>query len=209
MRSDDGVILCFQHCEKANILCLQVPSDCPICGLELQDVELRVPPFRIPYPFKEAKYSPCCVVIRPSSGDFLNQYSSASDLHTGITDSKGRIYEFGTEGLKVGKSSIWNQCVAVPIITYHNSSWHEFWDYTLDIIEGQDAWTSSKYDEHNHNCYSFVMAFLRMLQLPNLKPSLKDKVTFCTDVIIPHTRSAARYIALYRKLLQEKHYIKN
>lgn len=204
----DLAILCFQHCDKkANVLCLQLPENCPICGLELEDAELRVPPFRIPYPFKNSQNAPCSIVIKPSKGDFMH-YSSSLDLHTGVTDSKGQVYEFDKSGLKVGKLPAWTQCVAVPVIAQQNNAWYEFWDYTLSITEGQEQWNSSEYDEKTHNCYSFVIAFLRMLQIPELKPSLKDKLTFCSDFLVPHTKNVARYILLYRKLLHDKCYVK-
>ncbi|KAH8021627.1 hypothetical protein HPB51_016023 [Rhipicephalus microplus] len=185
MEDQDLAILCFQHCEKrANVLCLRLPKCCPICGLELEDAELRVPPFRIPL------------------------YSSSLDLHTGVTDSKGQVHEYDKEGLKVAKQSAWPQCIAVPVITDEGTAWHEFWDYTLSVTESQDAWDSKRYDEKEHNCYSFVIAFLRNLQIPQLRPSLKDKLTFSSDFLVPQTRNVARYIALYRKLMQDGTYVK-
>lgn len=209
MEDQDLAILCFQHCEKrANVLCLRLPKCCPICGLELEDAELRVPPFRIPYPFRNSQTSPCCVVIKPSKGDFLHLYSSSLDLHTGVTDSKGQVHEYDKEGLKVAKQPMWPQCIAVPVITDEGTAWHEFWDYTLSVTESQDAWDSKRYDEKEHNCYSFVIAFLRNLQIPQLRPSLKDKLTFSSDFLVPQTRNVARYIALYRKLLQDGTYVK-
>lgn len=209
MEGQDLAILCFQHCEKrAHVLCLQLPQCCPICGLELEDAELRVPPFRIPCPFKSSEKAPCCVVIKPSKGDFLHLCTSSLDLHTGVTDSKGQVHEFDREGLQVARQPAWSQCVAVPVITGQGDAWHEFWDYTLAVTEGQDAWNKERYNEKEHNCYSFVMAFLRNLQMPELRPSLKDKLTFSSHFLVPQTRNVARYIALYRKLLQEHTYVK-
>ncbi|XP_054921982.1 MKRN2 opposite strand protein isoform X1 [Dermacentor andersoni] len=205
MDDQDLAILCFQHCEKrANVLCLRLPKCCPICGLELENAELRVPPFRIPYPFRNTQKSPCCVVIKPSKGDFLHLHSSSLDLHTGVTDSNGQVHEYDKEGLKVAKQPMWSQCIAVPVITDEGTAWHEFWDYTLSVTESQDAWDSKRYNETEHNCYSFVIAFLRNLQIPQLRPSLKDKLTFSSDFLVPKTRNVARYIALYRKLLQDE-----
>ncbi|XP_054921987.1 MKRN2 opposite strand protein isoform X2 [Dermacentor andersoni] len=207
MDDQDLAILCFQHCEKrANVLCLRLPKCCPICGLELENAELRVPPFRIPYPFRNTQKSPCCVVIKPSKGDFLHLHSSSLDLHTGVTDSNGQVHEYDKEGLKVAKQPMWSQCIAVPVITDEGTAWHEFWDYTLSVTESQDAWDSKRYNETEHNCYSFVIAFLRNLQIPQLRPSLKDKLTFSSDFLVPKTRNVARYIALYRKLLQDAYW---
>lgn len=71
MHGDPG-ILCFQHCEKdVKIFCFDLPKICPLCKKDLLTTELRIPPFRIPYPFTGAKKMPCSVVIKPTSGDFL------------------------------------------------------------------------------------------------------------------------------------------
>ncbi len=43
----------------------------------------------------------------------------------------------------------------------------------------------------------------RMLRVEDLKPSLHSKTQFCKDFIVPRTKNAAKYIALYRKVVKQ------
>ncbi|XP_067138810.1 MKRN2 opposite strand protein [Centruroides vittatus] len=203
MLGDPG-ILCFQHCDKVvKIFCFDLPDVCALCNGDLQTSELRIPPFRVPYPFTSAKKSPCSVVIKPTKGDFLNAYQNSTDLHIGITDSKGEVYDFDREGLRFNCSHLWNECLPITIISKLDTTWKEYWDYILNAICHQDQWQKEKYEENSHNCYSFVLSFLRALQLRQMKSSLISKTQFCKDFIVPRTKTAAKYIALYRQLQKE------
>lgn len=42
-----------------------------------------------------------------------------------------------------------------------------------------------------------------MLRVEELKPSLHSKTQFCKDFIVPRTKNAAKYIALYRKVVKQ------
>ena len=68
----DPGILCFQHCDKkSKVFCLELPDYCPICDSPMNSIELRIPPFQVPYPFTYTRRAPCSVLIRPTEGDFL------------------------------------------------------------------------------------------------------------------------------------------
>ena len=72
MSSADPGILCFQHCNpKSKVFCLELPDYCPQCDSPMSCVELKIPPFCVPYPFTCAKRTQCSVIIRPTDGDFL------------------------------------------------------------------------------------------------------------------------------------------
>lgn len=201
--SDPG-ILCFQHCDKvAKIFCFDLPEKCILCHADLGTSELRIPPFRIPYPFTNSRKVPCSVVIRPTKGDFLHAYQNSTDLHIGITDSRGEVFDFDHGGLRCGCNHLWNECLSITIVQKLDSMWKEYWDYILNTICHQDQWHHERYEENNHNCYSFVLTFLRALQLREMKLSLINKTQFCKDFIVPRTRTAAKYIALYRQLQKE------
>lgn len=203
MYGDPG-ILCFQHCRKdAKIFCFELPSHCVLCKGDLHKTELRIPPFRVPYPFCRAVNKPNAVVIKPTCGDFLHNYQNSSDLHIGVTDSKGRVYEYDVDGIIVSNGKEWNECLSVQVCKKTDAVWREYWDYTLNIVYQQDEWTAKKYNTADHNCYSFVLVFLRTLQLPELKPCLVDKTQFCKDFVVPHTRVAGKYISLYRQLQKD------
>ena len=54
-----------------------------------------------------------------------------------------------------------------------------------------------------HNCYDFVLGYLHHMGLQDDHPSISDRSQFCQQMVLPATRQAAKYIALYRKLLKE------
>ena len=68
----DPGILCFRHCNlKSKVFCLELPDYCPQCDSPMSCVELKIPPFCVPFPFTCAKRTQCSVIIRPTDGDFL------------------------------------------------------------------------------------------------------------------------------------------
>lgn len=71
MDNDPGII-CFQHCQKKEkVFAFKFPDTCNFCQKDLSNTELRIPPFRIPYPFRDASTEPNILVIKPTFGDFL------------------------------------------------------------------------------------------------------------------------------------------
>lgn len=62
------------------------------------------------------------------------------------------------------------------------------------------------YDDEEHNCFTFVLDFVRTLQLPAL--SHLNRTQFCSQVICPRMKSVARYVTLYRKLEADSVYVK-
>ena len=221
--SPDPEIMCFQHCcRDSRVFCLEVPEACPVCGSDLlhgEPVDFITPSFIIPCPFVSVGVdNGCCILIRPTMGDFLHTYKSSSDLHIGITDSQGNIYDYDREGVhkrsiedvnEEPKTSLWNQSLVIPILkkwrkqSKKSDEWMQHWDYVLSITAGMDNWTSQEYSESGNNCYSFVLFFLKMLKLPDLKQSLSSKTKFCQDFILPRSSMAAKYIALYRRVIRE------
>ena len=63
-----------------------------------EPLKLDTVPFKLPSPFRKANEKPCCVVIRPSKGDFLSDYEVGDDLHVAVTDSQGKVVEFDKKG---------------------------------------------------------------------------------------------------------------
>ncbi|CAH1775894.1 unnamed protein product, partial [Owenia fusiformis] len=99
METKERKILCFQHCERTNILCFDLPEVCNICGENIEDTGLRIPPYRIKSPFSTAADNGCSIVIKPTVGTFLNDYTKSANLHIGITTSTGAVYDFDENGL--------------------------------------------------------------------------------------------------------------
>ena len=203
MEEDNEPILCFQHCENINILCLRLPDVCPLCS-ELISGCMKIPPFRLPSPFCDSKDKPFCVVIKPSSGGFLETTGSIlhDDLHVGICDSKGIVYDFDEEGLNKSVEG-WPQCIAVNVVHKNEFQVLSDWDVKLSEFCDMERWHADSYDEDLNNCFTFALEFLRLLKPSLCEDNLKDKVTFCENLVLPCTESAVKYIHIYEKLCVE------
>ncbi|KAH8289903.1 hypothetical protein KR018_002770 [Drosophila ironensis] len=222
--SDPG-ILCFHHC-NVKVFCFSLPHTCPHCHAALYanadtDADAdpnaaperatgpRLLPFRLPYPFVRATQHPCAIVLRPSSGDFLNDYNNATDLHIAVTTSGGDIVEFDRIGLRRHRHDDnppeWRQSLLVGDVP---EPWHDFWDEVLQQICGQSVrWSIASYKEETHNCYAFVLAFLQALGHAELSEAARSKTAFCEQCIVPRTTTAGKYISLYRKLRRSGVYV--
>ncbi|XP_063605048.1 MKRN2 opposite strand protein-like [Penaeus indicus] len=203
MNLDPGIV-CYQHCE-GRLFSFSLPSSCYLCGADLSVEPLTCPPFRLPYPFVRASQAPCSIVIKPTKGDFLHDYRSSNDLHIGVTDSEGRVFEYDHEGLHSDYTSSWTQSLGVSVISDPATGrldpvWLEYWDFTLHTMAQDPTWAEDRYDETSFNCYSFVLEFLKKLGPPGIKTKGLSKTSLCEQLLVPHTTAAAKYISLYRKL---------
>uniref|UniRef100_A0A182IQW2 Uncharacterized protein n=1 Tax=Anopheles atroparvus TaxID=41427 RepID=A0A182IQW2_ANOAO len=193
-------LICFRHCGKS-IFVYDNVSMCPLCKEALSS-RLDSIPFTLPYPFVKAQQYPCSVVLRPSHGDFLSSFDNQRNLHIGLTSSIGSIFEYDVNGLihtsaKTVGINDWNQCILVAQVT---SSWYDRWDAVLNEFLKNDAWKKEFYQEQSHNCYTFVLNFLKSLDHYELSRYCHDKISFSEMFLVPKTQNAAKYITIHRGL---------
>lgn len=199
----DPGIICFQHCGP-KVFCMNLTDKCPSCEEDLSEAKFLLMPFRVPYPFVRASQYPCAVVIKPTVGDFLNDYYNSMDLHIGVTNSSGLIVEFDKHGLRRHKSKEWDQCLLLDQV---DTPWREHWDNVLTTFCKDSCWTAKDYDEDAHNCYSFVLCFLCALDYGTLSTAAANRSLFCEQFIVGRTTSAGKYISLFRKLKERCFYV--
>ena len=220
----DPGIICFQHC-KNKVFSIKLLAKCPECQMELNsDDAYKMMPFRLPYPFIIPHQYPCSIILRPTHGDFLNDYFNAMNLHIGLTTSQGCIMEFDQSGLHKtfsnqsgdgggGDTSRWSQSLVVETVP---EAWYEHWDDVLremnELGSNNDPtvinkWTSTAYHEDSFNCYTFVLDFLQRLNYGTLSAAAQNRTTFCERYIVPRTTAAGKYISLYRKIRDHGFYI--
>ncbi|KAK2145735.1 hypothetical protein LSH36_660g02000 [Paralvinella palmiformis] len=199
---ENDPIICFQHCES--ILCLSVPEQCPACSADLSKTSLQIPPFRLPSPFQDSLESPYSIVIKPTNGSFIRDYSNDEDLHVGVTDSQGIVYDYSTVGISKHESG-WNQVLAILIASKENYRIASVWDLKLQEFCAYGKWQRKKYDEEINNCYTFGLEFLQLVQQHGVLGELpiENKSVFVKEMILPLTKKAAKYILLYRRLRTE------
>lgn len=208
---NDPGIICFQHC-KNKVFSIKLLAKCPECHMYLNsDDAYKMMPFRLPYPFIKPHQYPCSIILRPTHGDFLNDYFNAMNLHIGVTTSNGTIIEFDQTGLhktlsNQSDTSHWSQSLVVETVP---EAWYEHWDDILrDIEKAKDTkWTSLAYNEDSHNCYTFVLDFLQHLNYGTLSAAAKNRQRFCERYIVPRTTAAGKYISLYRKIRDNGFYV--
>lgn len=143
-------------------------------------------------------------MIKPTKGDFLTDYKNKSNLHIALTTSKGFVIEYDNKGVHRDRTLDWNRCIVIdnfgPLDICRDPDWGEYWDFCLDETLKSPNWTVDDYNENDHNCFEFVLAFLRTLKQNPFSAAAANKFEFCERYILPKTTSAAKYICVYRKL---------
>ncbi|OAD60792.1 hypothetical protein WN48_04559 [Eufriesea mexicana] len=191
--ASDLKIVCFRHCCSKSVFCKSVPKVCPICQLCIADYKTM--PFLVPYPYTNAAYEPNSIVVRPAYGNFLNNYHIVNDLHIGITNSEGIVFEYDKKGLILNDNTKWMNCIAVNIIP---SSWDCYWNKTLKLMLKDSKWKSENYDEILMNCFNFVIEFINNLKYMDV--NFINKETICEKLILPKLKDALTYNSLVMKL---------
>ncbi|XP_050526918.1 MKRN2 opposite strand protein [Daktulosphaira vitifoliae] len=206
MNNDPG-IECYRHCIDKNIFCFNTPVNCHVCTRSLSNSACI--PVRVPYPFVRGSQQPCSIIIKTTEGDFLNTYQLMDDLHIGITTSKCVIVSFDWNGItKDVNLNNWNECLV--ILQLKEINWEPLWDNVLSDIIKSERWNSIRYNEETHNCFSFVMDFMKQFNfLKTFIHSIKTREEFTEMYVAPSIIKAQKYINLYRKIVENGFYIYN
>ena len=196
---ENSPILCFEHCQRnVRISCITIPTACPLCGCSTESSPMRLPPFRLPTPFSSSNSQPSSILVKPTNGSFLQDYTQDDDLHIGISNTKCEIYAFDCEGLTCTKNP-WLQCIVIPISKITGKQ-PESLDAVLKDTLTESRWNMKNYNESQYNCYSYVLDVLWKIGCVDMEC---DKVAFSTQFLVPQTTRAAVYIDMYRKILKE------
>lgn len=139
-------------------------------------------------------------------GRFLSSFQNQNNLHIGLTSSNGTIYEFDVKGLVKTpfnnrtvalKDESWDQCLVIAQVP---ESWYDRWDEVLEQISTDQSWSEEMYEKDSHNCYSFVLGFLKALEYGEFSALCHDKLLFSERIVASKTQNAAKYITIHRKL---------
>ncbi|XP_037685483.1 MKRN2 opposite strand protein [Choloepus didactylus] len=194
----------FNHCKKS-IYCFSVPEKCPLCQQEVGSRKLEEAPVSISNPFTNGHQEKCSFLLRPTQGTFLREYDGRSDLHVGITNTNGTVYNYDIQGIHRDEAG-WEQTLSIPLLQPNMFGLMDQWDQYLEAFSASGAWLSHRYEEDHHNCYSFTLTFINCILTTEGKKQL-DKDEFTEKYVVPRTKKASKYITLYRAIEEHGFYV--
>ncbi|NXY87509.1 MKROS protein, partial [Alcedo cyanopectus] len=139
----DAALVRVRHCGAA-IFCRRAPERCPLCGHPLSGAGLSAAPVRLPSPFRHGHRQPRTFLLRPTAGTFLGGYDGNGDLHVGITNSNGVVYNYSAEGV-VREAAGWEQCISVPLVQPDVHGLLQHWDELLEEFSMGETWLPHRY----------------------------------------------------------------
>lgn len=107
-----------------------------------------------------------------------SDYSNHLNLHIGVTTSSAAIVEFDRLGLRrhsVSSKAMKNQWAQSLLVEKVPEAWTEHWDDVLQVICKEPVWTPQDYHEDRHNCYTFVLRFLKELAYGELSQAAQSR----------------------------------
>uniref|UniRef100_A0A671FZA0 MKRN2 opposite strand n=1 Tax=Rhinolophus ferrumequinum TaxID=59479 RepID=A0A671FZA0_RHIFE len=192
----------FNHCRKY-IYSFSVPRCCPLCRQDVRSRKLEEAPVSISNPFTNGHQEKCSFLLRPTQGTFLREYDGRSDLHVGITNTNGVVYNYTMYGIQRDEAG-WEQSISIPLLQPGMFGLMDQWDKYLEDFSTTGAWPH-RYEEDHHNCYSYTLTFINCILMTEGKEQL-DKNEF-TENVVPRTRKASKYITLYRAIEERGFYV--
>ncbi|XP_053233676.1 MKRN2 opposite strand protein isoform X1 [Podarcis raffonei] len=200
--SERGLIK-ISHC-KRDIFGSFVPKHCPLCGQSLFYRKLEEAPVTIPSPFVNGHRERCSFLLKPTTGTFLRGYDGSSDLHVGITNTNGLVYNYNETGVNIAEHG-WEQCVSVHLVQPDMYGLLNQWDTYLEQFSAAEIWLPHRYEEHLHNCYTYALTFINCV-LSAQKKQQMNKSEFTERFVIPRTRKASKYITIYKEICKNGFY---
>ncbi|XP_068171858.1 MKRN2 opposite strand protein-like [Antennarius striatus] len=194
------------HCQK-DIFCFSVPDNCPHCGGALRGGRLQEAPVSLPSPFSNGHKTSCCLLIAPAHDNLSREFDGMSDLHTGISNMSGVVYNYTRSG--VGKQPTgWERCVSVPLVRPDMFHLLAQWDQYLERFSEGSLWDPAwhRFDEDDHNCFSFCLQFINsVLAAEGRSPLSRD--AFIHSFILPKMRRVSKYTTLYQHIQRHRYYL--
>ena len=107
-------------------------------------------------------------MIKPTKGDFLHDYQNRNNLHIGLTNSKGFVVEYDSQGLHRDRTLDWNQCIVIGLNNaidpdvIGDPDWPEYWDACLETASAlaPSQWTVEAYEAQWKILFIFCFRFV-------------------------------------------------
>nr|XP_009939254.1 PREDICTED: MKRN2 opposite strand protein [Opisthocomus hoazin] len=125
-----------------------------------------------------------------------------------VTDplrAAGVVYNYDEEGVHRAETG-WEQCISIPLVQPDMFGLLQQWDKLLEEFSAGEDWLPHRYDEHDHNCYTYALAFVNSVLTAQGKQQM-SKSEFTERFVIPRTKQASRYLTLHQELTAKDFYI--
>ncbi|XP_028854840.1 MKRN2 opposite strand protein [Denticeps clupeoides] len=196
----------FSHCDK-DIFCFFVPEQCPECGVSFSGRRLEEAPVSIPNPFSNGHKTPCAFLVAPAEESSLRDFDGGSDLHTGITNTNGVVYNYTKDGVRRDHHG-WERCISIPLVKPDMYNLIDQWDQYLEKFSTEQTWDPlwQSFNEENHNCYNYTLMYINCVLATQAKPAL-SKDEFTQSFILPRIKRASKYLTLCEEIAHCHFYI--
>ncbi|XP_032064720.1 MKRN2 opposite strand protein isoform X2 [Thamnophis elegans] len=142
---------------------------------------------------------------KAESAHHKRDYDGDSDLHVGITNTNGLVYNYNETGITIAEYG-WEQCVSIPLVQPDMYGLLNQWDTYLGQFSATDIWLPHRYEECFHNCYTYALTFINCV-LSAQKQQQMNKNEFAEKFVIPRTRKASKYITIYKEICKNGFYV--
>ncbi|CAL1612954.1 unnamed protein product [Knipowitschia caucasica] len=188
---------------RRTVFCFSVPDVCPCCGEALKGARLTDAPVSLPRPLSHAHKTSCSLVIAPAESNPEREFDGTADLHTGISNTRGVVYNY-TEGGVVRDAAGWEESVVVPLVRPDMFHLIHRWDEYLERFSHGAQWDPlwTRFDPDDHNCFSFCLDFINVV-LDVLGQTPQNRESFTQNYILPRMKRLWKYSAIYRRVERE------
>ncbi|XP_010140726.1 PREDICTED: MKRN2 opposite strand protein [Buceros rhinoceros silvestris] len=115
------------------------------------------------------------------------------------------VYNYSEEGVRREETG-WEQCISIPLVQPDMFELLRQWDELLEEFSAGEAWLPHRYDEHDHNCYTYALAFVNSVLSAQGKRQM-SKSEFTERFVVPQTTRASKYLTLHQALTANDFYI--
>ncbi|XP_019736926.1 MKRN2 opposite strand protein [Hippocampus comes] len=202
-------VICVRHECLNNIFCFSMPPACPACGELLAGRRLREAPVSIPDPLGNGHKTTCCLLVAPADRNADGGFDGTSELHTGISNTSGVVYNYTGRGILRDQSG-WRACVIVPLVRPDTFHLLAQWDQYLERFSRRPLWdpTWHSFCEDTHNCLTFCVEFVNsVLAAEGLGRGPLSRDVLTRTLIAPAVSRACKYVALRRHIQHQRFYV--
>ncbi|ELW46951.1 hypothetical protein TREES_T100019835 [Tupaia chinensis] len=108
----------------------------------------------------------------------------------------GVVYNYDARGVQRDTAG-WEQSVSIPLLQPGMFGLMDQWDKYLEDFSCTGAWLPHRYEEDEHNCYTYTLSFINCVLSAEGRERL-SKREFTERFVLPRTRLVSKYIVLYR-----------